>query len=75
MTVTAYATLRENLARRDRSLREKVMSLEEAVSFVRDGDCVGIGGSTMSLSGPVMADGSFIKIVGTAWTAIFDSAA
>ena len=48
MTVTAYATLRENLARRDRSLREKVMSLEEAVSFVRDGDCVGIGGSTMS---------------------------
>jgi glutaconate CoA-transferase, subunit A len=29
-------------------LREKVVSLEEAVSFVRDGDSVGIGGSTMS---------------------------
>jgi len=48
MTAVAYATLRENLARRDRSLREKVMSLEDAVSFVHDGDCVGIGGSTMS---------------------------
>ena len=33
---------------RDRSLREKVVSLEEAASFVRDGDSVGIGGSTMS---------------------------
>jgi len=52
MTATAapysYAELRDNLARRDRSLREKVMSLEEAVSFVHDGDSVGIGGSTMS---------------------------
>ena len=44
MTVAAYATLREKLARRDRSLREKVMSLSDAVSFVHDGDCVGIGG-------------------------------
>jgi glutaconate CoA-transferase, subunit A len=43
-----YAQLREELARRDRSLREKVVSLEEAASFVRDGDLVGIGGSTMS---------------------------
>jgi glutaconate CoA-transferase subunit A len=36
------------LQRRDRSLREKVVTLEEATSFVRDGDSVGIGGSTMS---------------------------
>jgi glutaconate CoA-transferase subunit A len=40
--------LRQDLARRDRSLREKVVTLEEAASFVRDGDSVGIGGSTMS---------------------------
>lgn len=46
--VQPYAQLREELSRRDRSLREKVVSLEEATSFVRDGDCVGIGGSTMS---------------------------
>jgi glutaconate CoA-transferase subunit A len=48
MIVTPYAELRDNLAKRDRSLREKVMSLEEAVSFVHDGDSVGVGGSTMS---------------------------
>jgi glutaconate CoA-transferase, subunit A len=47
-TVTPYLELRDELARRDRSLREKVVSLEEASSFVRDGDSVGIGGSTMS---------------------------
>jgi glutaconate CoA-transferase subunit A len=46
--VTPYTALRESLARRDRSLRPKVMSLEDAVSLVRDGDRVGIGGSTMS---------------------------
>jgi glutaconate CoA-transferase subunit A len=46
--VASYLALREELSRRDRSLRDKVVSLEEAVSFVRDGDCVGIGGSTMS---------------------------
>lgn len=46
--VQSYAQLRQNVARRDRSLREKVVSLEEAISFVRDGDSVGIGGSTMS---------------------------
>jgi glutaconate CoA-transferase subunit A len=46
--VRPYAQLRADIARRDRSLREKVVSLEEAVSFVRDGDEVGIGGSTMS---------------------------
>src|SRR5438132_3885556 len=43
-----YLELREELARRDRSLRDKVVSLEEAASFVSDGDSVGIGGSTMS---------------------------
>jgi glutaconate CoA-transferase subunit A len=43
-----YLKLREDLQRRDRSLREKVVTLEQATSFVRDGDSVGIGGSTMS---------------------------
>jgi glutaconate CoA-transferase, subunit A len=46
--VTPYSKLRKDIAQRDRSLREKVMSLEEAVSFVHDGDSVGVGGSTMS---------------------------
>ncbi|MDF2621669.1 MAG: Glutaconate CoA-transferase [Xanthobacteraceae bacterium] len=46
--VEPYVQLREKLSKRDRSLREKVMSLEEATKFVRDGDTVGIGGSTMS---------------------------
>ena len=46
--VQPYVKLRKDLARRDRSLREKVVSLEEGVSFVRDGDSVGIGGSTLS---------------------------
>ena len=46
--VVPYAQLRHDVGRRDRSLREKVVSLEEAASFVRDGDSVGIGGSTMS---------------------------
>jgi glutaconate CoA-transferase subunit A len=47
-TVRPYSELRRNLAQRDRSLREKVVSLEEATSFVADGDSVGLGGSTMS---------------------------
>ncbi len=46
--VQPYHTLRNNLHRRDRSLREKVVSLEEAASFVNDGAMVGIGGSTLS---------------------------
>ena len=46
--VQSYARLRENLAQRDRSLREKVMSLSEAASFVQDGMTIGVGGSTMS---------------------------
>jgi glutaconate CoA-transferase, subunit A len=45
---STYLELRAELQRRDRSLRDKVVSLEEATSFVRDGDSVGIGGSTMS---------------------------
>jgi glutaconate CoA-transferase, subunit A len=44
----SYVEMRERLSRRDRSLRDKVVSLEQAASFVRDGDSVGIGGSTMS---------------------------
>lgn len=46
--VHAYKDLRKNVAARDRSLREKVMSLSDAASFVQDGMTVGIGGSTMS---------------------------
>src|SRR3954463_7522089 len=46
--VQPYKQLRQNLARRDRSLREKVVTLEEAATFIRDGASVGIGGSTMS---------------------------
>ena len=44
----AYLELRRRTAERDRSLREKVMSLEEAAALVKDGDKVGIGGSTLS---------------------------
>jgi glutaconate CoA-transferase, subunit A len=47
-TVQSYEELRGRLARRDRSLREKVVTLEQAASFVSDGMSVGIGGSTMS---------------------------
>ena len=46
--VRSYARLRENLAKRDRSLREKVMSLHDAATLVQDGMSVGVGGSTMS---------------------------
>jgi len=44
----AYLELRRRTVERDRSLREKVMSLEEAANLVKDGDKVGIGGSTLS---------------------------
>jgi glutaconate CoA-transferase, subunit A len=44
----AYLELRRRTVERDRSLREKVMSLEEAAKLVNDGDKVGIGGSTLS---------------------------
>lgn len=43
-----YLELRQKVAERDRSLREKVMSLEKAAELVKDGDHVGIGGSTLS---------------------------
>jgi glutaconate CoA-transferase, subunit A len=43
-----YSELRRRTQERDRSLREKVMSLEEAAALVPDGALVGIGGSTLS---------------------------
>ena len=43
-----YAELRRRTEERDRSLREKVMSLDEAAALVPDGASVGIGGSTLS---------------------------
>jgi glutaconate CoA-transferase, subunit A len=46
--VRPYAKLRDNLAQRDRSLREKVTSLHDAATLVQDGMSVGVGGSTMS---------------------------
>jgi glutaconate CoA-transferase subunit A len=46
--VTPYRRLRKATLARDRGLREKVMSLEEAARIVNDGDHVGIGGCTMS---------------------------
>ncbi|HEY5597492.1 MAG TPA: CoA-transferase, partial [Kiloniellales bacterium] len=46
--VKQYQKLREETVARDRSLREKVMSLEEAASLVHDGDQVALGGCTMS---------------------------
>ena len=47
MTQT-YSELRRAVAARDRSLREKVMTLEEAAGLVRDGDHVALGGCTLS---------------------------
>ena len=44
----AYSELRRRTAERDRSLRDKVMSLEEAAALVADGASIGIGGSTLS---------------------------
>ena len=44
----SYTDLRRRTKERDRSLREKVMSLDEAVALVPDGASVGIGGSTLS---------------------------
>ena len=45
---SSYLKLRSDTQARDRSLREKVMSLEEATTFVNDGDHVAIGGCTLS---------------------------
>ena len=44
----SYLDLRRRVAERDRSLREKVLSLEEAAALIKDGATVGIGGSTLS---------------------------
>ena len=46
--VTPHLELRRRTTERDRGLREKVMSLEEAGSLVSDGDHVAIGGCTIS---------------------------
>jgi glutaconate CoA-transferase subunit A len=43
-----YTELRRRTTERDRSLREKVVSLAEAAALVPDGTSVGIGGSTLS---------------------------
>ncbi|MGH8660260.1 MAG: CoA transferase subunit A [Burkholderiales bacterium] len=43
-----YLELRRKLTERDRSLHEKVVSLEKAASLIGDGETVGIGGSTLS---------------------------
>jgi len=42
--VTPYKELREVIDKKDRGLREKVMSLEEAVGMIKDGDQVAAGG-------------------------------
>jgi len=44
----SYTELRRRTKERDRSLRDKVMSLDEAAALVPDGASVGIGGSTLS---------------------------
>ena len=46
--VTSYTELRGQTTARDRSLREKVMSLSEAAALVNDGEHVALGGCTMS---------------------------
>jgi len=46
--VPRYLELRDRLAQRNRGLRDKVMSLPEAMALVNDGDHVAIGGNTFS---------------------------
>jgi glutaconate CoA-transferase, subunit A len=46
--VEPYQQLRKATLARDRGLREKVMSLEEAAGLVNNGDHVAIGGCTLS---------------------------
>ncbi len=43
-----YIELRRETEARDRSLRDKVMSLDEAAALVADGDHVALGGCTLS---------------------------
>ena len=47
-TPLAYSELRRRTQSRDRSLRDKVMSLEEAAKLVHDGDHLAVGGCTAS---------------------------
>jgi glutaconate CoA-transferase subunit A len=42
--VKSYSEFRETVENKDRGLREKVMSLEEAVGMIKDGDHVAAGG-------------------------------
>src|SRR5205085_9806960 len=44
----SYLDLRRKLTERDRSLHEKVVTLEEAAALVKDGETVGMGGGTLS---------------------------
>jgi glutaconate CoA-transferase subunit A len=44
----SYLDLRARLAERDKSLHEKVVTLEEAAALVKDGETMGLGGSTLS---------------------------
>lgn len=46
--VSGYEALRKETAARDRSLHEKVVSLDAAAALVRDGEHVAIGGCMMS---------------------------
>ncbi len=46
--VKPYQQLRKSTLERDRGLREKVMSLEQAAALVKDGEHVAIGGCTLS---------------------------
>jgi glutaconate CoA-transferase, subunit A len=46
--IFGYAELCRRTKERDRSLRDKVMSLEAAAALVPDGASIGIGGSTLS---------------------------
>jgi glutaconate CoA-transferase, subunit A len=46
--VKSYSALRHETLTRDRGLREKVMTFEEAAKLVDDGDHVAIGGCTVS---------------------------
>ena len=46
--ILPYDELCRRTRERDRSLREKVMSLDEAAALVPDGASIGIGGSTLS---------------------------
>ena len=42
--VKFYKELREVIDKKDRGLREKVMSLKEAIGLIKDGDRVAAGG-------------------------------